>query len=59
MEVNGTHQLLVYGDGVNIPEGSVHDIKENAYPMIVAVRETGLQVNGDKTKWSCLDSRMQ
>jgi len=30
LKLNGTHQLLVYVDDVNILEGSVHTIKENA-----------------------------
>ena len=28
LKVNGTHQLLVYADDVNILGGSVHTIKE-------------------------------
>jgi len=42
LEVNGTHQLLVYADDVNILGGSMHTVKENADPMIVAVREIRL-----------------
>jgi hypothetical protein len=30
LKLNGTHQLLVYADDVNILEGSVHTIMENA-----------------------------
>jgi len=29
-KLNGSHQLLVYADDINILEGSVHTIKENA-----------------------------
>jgi len=46
----GTHQLLVYGDDVNILGGSVHTIKENAEAFVVASKETGLEVNADKVK---------
>jgi hypothetical protein len=28
LKLNGTHQLLVYADNVNILEGSVHTIKK-------------------------------
>ena len=34
--LNGTHQLLVYADDVNILGGSVHTVKENAEDLIVA-----------------------
>jgi len=30
MKLNGTHQLLVYVDDVNIMGGSIHTIKKNA-----------------------------
>jgi len=50
-KLTGTHQLLVYAVGVNILGGSVHTIKENAAALIVASKETGLEVNADKTKY--------
>ena len=49
LKLNGTHQLLVYTDDVNILGGSVHTIKENTEALIVASKETGLEVNADKT----------
>jgi len=51
LKLNGTHQLLVYADGVTILGGSVHTIKENAEALVVASKETGLEVNADKTKY--------
>jgi len=36
LKLNGTHQLLVYTDDVNILGGSVHTVKENAEDLIVA-----------------------
>jgi len=50
LKLNGTHQLLVYADDVNILGGSVLTVKENAEALIVASRENGLEVNTDKTK---------
>ena len=51
MKLNGKHQLLVYADDINILEGSVHTIKKNAEALVVASKETGLEVNADKTKY--------
>jgi len=50
LKLNGTHQLLVYADDVNILGGSVQCIKENVEALVVANKETGLEVNADKTK---------
>ena len=46
-----THQLPVYADDVNIFGGSVHIIKENAEALEAASKETGLEVNADKTMY--------
>ena len=51
MKLNGTHQLLVYADDVNILGGSVHTVKEIAEALLVADKENGLEVNADKTKY--------
>jgi len=50
-KLNGTHQLLVYADDVNILGGKVHTIKENAEAFVVASKETGLEVSTDKTNY--------
>ena len=51
LKLNGTHQLLAYAGDVNILGGSVHTVKENAVTLVVATKETGLEVNADKTKY--------
>ena len=51
LKLNGTHQLLAYADDVNILGGSIHTVKENAEALVVATKETGLEVNADKTKY--------
>jgi hypothetical protein len=48
LKLNGTHQLLVYADDVNILGGSVHTVKENAEALVVASKETGLEANAYK-----------
>jgi len=42
LKLNGTHQLLAYADDVNILEGSIHTLKENAEALVAATREIGL-----------------
>ena len=60
MELNGTHQLLAYAGDVNILGGSIHTLKENAEALVVATRETELEVSAGKTKYmSCLEIRTQ
>ena len=61
LKLNGTHQLLVYADDVNILGGSVYTVKKNTDALVVASKETGLEGNaGKKTStWSCLEIRMQ
>jgi hypothetical protein len=49
LKLNGTHQLLVNADDVNIYAGSVHVIK-NTEALVVAIMEIKLEVNADKTK---------
>jgi hypothetical protein len=51
LKLNGTHQLLVYADDVNILGGSVYTIKKNAETLVVDSKETELKVNADKTKY--------
>ena len=60
MKLNVTHQILVYGDDVNILGGNVHTIKKDAEALAVASKETEIEVNADKiSTWSCLEIRMQ
>jgi len=51
LKLNGTHQLLVYADDVNILGGSIHTIKKTSDTLVVASKETGLEINADKTKY--------
>jgi hypothetical protein len=46
-KLNGTHQLLVYSDYVNIMGGSIHTIRKNTEALLIA---SSLEVNADNTK---------
>jgi len=50
LKLNGILQLLVYTNDANILKGSIHSIKKNAEAVVVANKETALEVNADKTK---------
>ena len=56
LKLNGTRQLLVYADGVNILGGSI----QNIGTLVVASKEIGLEVNAvSLSTWSCFEIRMQ
>jgi hypothetical protein len=50
LKLNGTHQLLVYADDVNILGAGVHAITKNT-ALVVASKEIGPEVNAEKTKY--------
>jgi hypothetical protein len=51
LKLNGTHQLLVYADDVNILDGSVRTIKKITEALVVDSKETGVVVNADMTNY--------
>jgi hypothetical protein len=54
LKLHGTHQLLVYADDINILGRSTHTIKKITVALLAASKETGLEVNGDKTKYKVI-----
>ena len=50
LKLNGTHQLLVYADDVNILSRSIHNVKKNTEALAVSSKEIGIEVNADKSK---------
>jgi hypothetical protein len=51
LELNGTHQLLVYADDINLLGDSVNTINENTEPFLEASMDIGLEINAEKTKY--------
>ena len=54
LKLNGTRQLLVYADDVNILGGSVHTVKENKEALVGTCMENGLEVNADRGKYTVM-----
>jgi hypothetical protein len=51
LKLNCKQQLLVYADYVNILGGSVHSIKKNTETLVVANKESSLEINAEKNKY--------
>jgi hypothetical protein len=54
LKLNGTHQLLVYADNVNLLGDNIDTIQENTETLTVASKGIGLGVNAEKIKYMLL-----
>jgi hypothetical protein len=53
LKLNGTHQLLVYADDVNLLGDNTDTIKKNTGTLIDANKDVGLEVNAEKPSICC------
>jgi hypothetical protein len=51
---NGTHQLLLYADDVNLLGDNRDTLKKNTQTLIDATKDVGLEINTEKTKYMLL-----
>jgi hypothetical protein len=51
LKLNGTHQLLVCVDDVNLLGDNINAIKKNMLLIDASNEEVGLKVNAEKTKY--------
>jgi len=49
-KLNGTYQLLIYADDVNILGGNLHTVKKSIEALVVVSKDTGQEVNADKSE---------
>jgi hypothetical protein len=49
--MNGTRQLLVYADDINLLGDGTNNLKENIETLLEARREVGQEINAKKTKY--------
>jgi hypothetical protein len=51
LELNGTHQPLVFADDVNLLGDNINTIEQNKETIFDASRDIGLEINAEKTKY--------
>jgi hypothetical protein len=58
LELNGTHQLFIYTDDVNLLGNSINIIKEITETLLEASRDVGLKITAEKTKYMIMSHQL-
>jgi hypothetical protein len=61
LELNGIHQLQVYGDDVNLLGKNINTTKKITKALLDANKKVGLEISAEKTKYicSCVITKLQ
>ena len=51
LDMNGTHQILAYGDGVSLIGDDIRTIERNSVLLLNACKDVSLVVNKGKVKY--------
>jgi hypothetical protein len=56
LKLNGTQQLPVCADDMNLLGDNIDTVKKNTYNLIITSKEVGLEVNTEKTTYVAVSS---